>query len=108
MICNPILEPLIGGCNETSGGIALAVLIARLYRAALIAGGLALLLYIAWGGISWITAGGDKAKVEEAQNRIKNAIIGMTALVATVAIAIFLSSVFGFDILDPTVPGAEN
>jgi len=38
-------------------------------------------LFLLWGGIQWITSGGDKAKYEEARNRITAALIGL-AIVA--------------------------
>jgi ABC-type dipeptide/oligopeptide/nickel transport system permease subunit len=105
MICNPVLNQILGGganCSDTfDGGNALAELMARLFRTVMVIGGIALLLYLAWGGLSWVTAGGDKGKVEEAKERITNAIMGMAVLVASVAIAIFLQYTFGFDLLNP-------
>lgn len=97
-ITNPVLDDLIGAGE---GDAAVAELMARLFRTIVVVGGLALLLYLAWGGINWIMAGGDKAKIDEAKDRITNAVIGMIILVGTVAIAIFLSEVFGFDLLNP-------
>ena len=97
-IINPVIEAILGSGR---GDLAISELMARLYRTIVIVGALALLLYMAWGGISWITGGNDEAKVEQAKNRITNAVIGMAVLVAVVAIAIFLSWVFGFNILNP-------
>lgn len=102
MICNPVIEAVIG-CGD--GGQALAILLARLFRIVMVVGGLALLLFFAWGGLSWITAGGDKDKVEQARNRITNAIVGMAVLVATIAVAIVLSWLFGFNLLNPNLSG---
>jgi hypothetical protein len=105
MICNQTLQSLLGGdCNGSNfdGGVALAELMARLFRTVMVIGGLALLLYLAWGGLSWVTAGGDKGKLEEAKTRIENAIMGMAVLVSAVAVAIFLQYTFGFDLLNPS------
>jgi amino acid transporter len=102
-IRNPVLSPDI---RDVDGNIALAILMARLFRAIILVGGLAVLLFLAMGGIGWITAGGDKGKAQEARDRITNAIIGMVALVATIAIALFISGVLGFDLLNPTLPGS--
>lgn len=102
-VYNPVLDPTLGGAN-TSGNTALALLMATLFRTLVVVGGLALLLFMAWGGISWITAGGDKSKVEQARDRITNAIVGMAFLVATIAVALFLQTVFGFNLLNPTLP----
>lgn len=43
-------------------------------------------LYIVWGGITWITSGGDKGKTEEARNRITAAVVGLIILLASFAI----------------------
>jgi arginine exporter protein ArgO len=103
-IHNSVIDALLGGDPNTTGGDALAELMARLFRTIVVVGGLALLLYLAWGGINWITAGGDKQKVEDAKSKITNAIMGMAILVATIAVAAFLSYTFGFDLLNPQFP----
>ena len=43
----------------------------------LIAAVLISLFYLIWGGIRWITSGGDKGKVDEARKHIVAAIIGL-------------------------------
>lgn len=101
-IYNPVLDPLVGG-QGADGGAALALLIARLFRATMMVGGLALLLYLGWGGINWITAGSDKGKVEDAQHKITNSVMGMAFLAAVVAIVSLLSWIFGFDLLNPSL-----
>lgn len=97
-ITNPAIDPTIGSGN---GGEALATLIANLWRAVIVLGGLALLLYLVWGGLEWVMAGGDKTKIENARAKITQGIIGMAVLSATVAIAIFLSEVLQLDLLNP-------
>jgi len=101
-IYNPVIQPEVGG-QGTEGGGAIAELMARLFRTAVVIGGLALLLYLAWGGLSWITAGGDKSKLEEAKTRITNAIMGMAILTGTIAIALVLQATLGFDLLAPNL-----
>lgn len=100
-ITNPVLEGSLG--SGDNGGASLGLLMARLYRTAVLAGSLALLLYIAWSGIEWITAGGDSKKVDDAKARLTNGIIGMAILVGTTAIAAFLSQLFGVDLLNPSL-----
>lgn len=100
-ITNPALDPVLGADQS---GAPLGLLMARLYRTAVMVGGVALLLYIAWAGINWITAGGDKNKVEEAKNRLTNAIVGMVILVAATGIIVFLGhQLFGMDLLNPSL-----
>lgn len=43
-------------------------------------------LYIVWGGITWITSGGDKGKTEEARNKITAAVVGLLILLASFAV----------------------
>jgi hypothetical protein len=100
-ITNRALDPALGAAQN--GGVSLGLLMARLYRTAVLLGALALFIYIAWSGLGWITAGGDKGKVDEAKARLTNGIIGMAILVATAAIANFLSQLFGFDLLNPVL-----
>lgn len=57
--------------------------------------GLAAFVFLVWGGIMWITAGGDKGKIEEARNRITQAVIGLTIVAASWAIFSLVSYFFG-------------
>ncbi len=54
--------------------------------------GVLLLFYILWAGFLWMTAGGEKAKVEQATAMIRNAIIGLIIIVAAFAISTFVLS----------------
>jgi len=100
-ITNPALKSNLGGGN---GGSALGILMGNLYNTLVMVGALALLLFLAWGGINWLMAGGDVDKVKKAQDQITNAIIGMVIIVAVIAISNLLSKVLGVDILNPTIP----
>lgn len=55
--------------------------------------GLAALLYLILGALSWVTSGGDKEKVDKAQHKIQAAVIGLIVLVAVIALAITLETV---------------
>lgn len=48
---------------------------------------LLVLIYLVWGGIQWITAGGDKAGLEAARGKITGAIVGI--IIVAVAFAIY-------------------
>jgi len=48
---------------------------------------LLVLIYLVWGGIQWITAGGDKQGTEAARGKITGAIIGI--IIVAVAFAIY-------------------
>lgn len=63
--------------------------------------GIAFLLYFMLGALSWITAGGDKAKTDTAQKQMTNAAIGLIAIVVAYFIAAIIGFVLGIDILNP-------
>lgn len=58
------------------------------------------LLYLLWGGIEWITAGGDKGKTEKARDKITQSVIGLVVLGASVAILSIVQSFLGVGILN--------
>lgn len=106
-LTNPSLSGMAGidpGDAIDSGARGSAILgyyIALVIQTAMVLGGLALLLYMFLGAIGWITAGGDSGKIEKARNRIVQSIVGMAVLFSIVAVATFLSPLFGFDLLSP-------
>ena len=51
-------------------------LIERIADFMIVAGVLLAVIYIIWGGITYMAAGADTTKITEAQTRIKNGIIG--------------------------------
>lgn len=63
--------------------------------AVLVVGGVAVLLYLILGGFNWITAGGDKAKVESARAMITQGIIGLAILASVFAVYGVLLRFFG-------------
>jgi hypothetical protein len=62
---------------------------------------LAAFIYLIWGGVAWITSGGDKGKTEEARNRIQAAILGLFIVFATWAVFSIISQfLLGQNILE--------
>ena len=51
--------------------------------------------FLIFGGIQWITSGGDKGKTEEARNKITAAVVGLLILGASWAIINFTLSILG-------------
>ena len=71
--------------------------VSALVSAAIIISGLAALVFIVYGGVSWTISGDDKAKVEQAQKTITNAFIGLAITVAAFAIWSLAKGFFGLD-----------
>jgi len=115
-----ITNPAIGDLGQYEGapgdaavGQSFLDYFLTLWQTIITIGGLAVLLYFLWGAIEWITAGGDKGKIESARNRIVQAIIGMILLASSYVIInavniLFFGGVEGFDLLNLTFPGAGS
>jgi hypothetical protein len=67
-------------------------------NAVIIFAGLLAFIFLVWGGVQWLTSGGDKEKYEAARNRITAAIIGLVIIVAAWAIMNFIASIFGLSL----------
>ena len=72
--------------DETKSRVAintdLGSFVSKSFSAVLLVAGLATFMYLVYGGIQWISSGGDKGKLEEARSKITNGIIGL-AIVAS-------------------------
>jgi uncharacterized membrane protein len=49
------------------------------------------------GGISWITAGGDKTKLTQARDKLTNAFVGLVIVVAGWGVLALAGQFFGWD-----------
>lgn len=65
-------------------------IIANIIETALGLLGVIFILLIVYGGILWMTSGGEEQKIEKAQKIIKNAIIGLIITIAAYAISYFV------------------
>lgn len=55
--------------------------------------------YLIWGAYDWITSAGDKSKIESAQKKMTQAVIGILVLSSTLAIFMLLQNFLGLNIL---------
>ncbi len=76
----------------------LSVLVTNLINIILLLAGVLAVVYLIWGGISYVTAGGDAEKASKGRVAITNAIIGIIIIIAALAIYSYItgSSVIGF------------
>ena len=74
-------------------------IIQLLVNLAFIAGVVIFVFMIILGGIQWISAGGDKARVVEARSKLTNAFIGLVVLFSLFFIIKVVERVFGVNIL---------
>lgn len=82
---------------EGIGVSNISQLISAVFNAAIVFAILFVFGMLIMGGYGWLTAGGDKAKVEEARTRITNAIIGLAIVASAWALITIISRFFGVD-----------
>lgn len=66
-----------------------------------VVGGLAFVIFFTMGGLKWLTAGGDKTKVEEAKTQMTQGVIGLVAMVAGLFVVGIVGGVLGINFLNP-------
>jgi len=102
-LTNPAVQglPDVQGNSGEVGAAILGQYIAVILVTAVGLGALAVLVYFILGAINWITAGGDKGKIEKAQQRIIQAFIGFGLLVFAITILQWVGpTIFGIDLLN--------
>lgn len=88
--------------NLTNAPLDLGDFVSKVVGFALIIAAMAAFGYLVLGGIQWITGGGDKGKIEEAKNRITNAIIGLAIVAASWAIFLLIDHFLGLNVANNT------
>ena len=73
----------------TNMGVILSAIVQLIF----IIASLATFIFLIWGGIEWITSGGDKTAVESAQKKIQAALLGLFIVFLSAAI-MFLVQTF--------------
>jgi hypothetical protein len=74
-------------------------LISALVGTMMIVAALLAFFFLILGGIQWITAGGDKAGMETARNKITHAIVGLIIVGAAWAIMMLVQNFLGITII---------
>ncbi|OGM59165.1 hypothetical protein A3A75_03020 [Candidatus Woesebacteria bacterium RIFCSPLOWO2_01_FULL_39_10] len=62
---------------------------------------------LVWGGVRYITSGGDKAQTEAARGQITAALVGLVIVFAAWAIINLVNIFFGVNILQLNIPNAQ-
>ena len=79
----------------TTASFELPALITAAVQAVIVIAGLLTFAFLVWGGIEWLTSGGDKEKYEAARGRITAAVIGLVIVVAAWAILQVITNFLG-------------
>lgn len=78
---------------------AISSIIGNALSLVIIVAGLLTVGYLIWGGIEWLTSGGEKASYEAARNRITHAFIGLGIVLASYLIIKIFETLFNVSIL---------
>lgn len=62
-------------------------------RAFFVIAGLAALFYLLLGAFAWVTSGGEKANVQKAQDKIRDAVVGLIIIVVVIALVATLEQI---------------
>lgn len=84
------LNSAAGGAGYGTGAVStnqLPIIVGSLIGILLQLVGVLLLLYLIYAGFLWMTAGGDKGKVEKATTTIRNTIIGLVLIITAYSIS---------------------
>lgn len=85
--------------NAGGAFLAFATLISNIIGVFVVVAGLLFLFQFMLGGFKWLTSAGDKAKLENAQQSLLHAVIGLVVVLAAYAIVALVGSILGIDIL---------
>jgi hypothetical protein len=95
-ITNPAIDPQLGGSAVAENPESFFQdWVITLTTVVLVIGALLVLFYLIWGGIDWITAGGDSGKTEKARNKIFQSVIGLLVLASAYAIFFLITNFLG-------------
>jgi hypothetical protein len=72
-------------------------MVTQIVDAAIIIGGIILLVYLVWGGLQWMISHGDKANIEKARSTITHAVIGIIIVASSWALWIVALNFFGIE-----------
>ena len=103
-LTNPVLPPSLGSGAYTKGGTIIGNLISAIGGLFFIFAFCLTFLYLLTGGLSWLTSGGDKSKLETARDKITNALVGLVIVAAAYAVFALVGQFFGLDVKALLIP----
>ena len=100
---NTVLSAACAGKDLSIGKVVGFVVTIAFVIAILVA-----LFFLIWGGIKWITSGGDKGGVESARNQIVAAVIGLVIVFLAFFILNLVLQLFGLSLFSLQLPNFQQ
>ena len=89
------------GTGAGAGGEPIELFISILIGFFTIVAGLFFLVYMISAGLTWVSAGGEKGKIDGAKSQMTNGAIGLIVIVVAQFIVGIVGNVLGLNILNP-------
>jgi hypothetical protein len=96
------------GNFQPATGLTIEGMVSGFIGLILVVAGLAIFFILVIGGVKWILSGGDKAHTEGARNQITAALVGLVIVFSAWAIVQLIATFFGVNILELTIPSAQQ
>lgn len=102
LAAQPVFAQLADVEVEVGTGFAtdFGSLLSALLTFVMVIAALLVFLYLIWGGIEWITSGGDKGKTQAARSKIIAAVVGLIIVASSYAILLLALNFLGFESLN--------
>lgn len=94
VLAQPQIEDISAGRGYAAN---FGTMFSSLLNVVMLIAALLVFAYMIWGGIEWITSGGDKGKAESARNKLTAAIIGLVIVAASYAVVTLVVQFLGFN-----------
>lgn len=94
-------EYIEGITDGTTAFTTLEKIVSNILALLTVLGGLVFITYFMLGAISWITSGGDTAKVGKARDQMLQGALGLIVLTMMYALVGLIGSIVGMNILNP-------
>jgi hypothetical protein len=85
-LCNGASCPVINPANVSGGKDGIVKLIIQIAQLATFIFAAVAVLFLVWGGVQYVTSGGDDGRVKNAKNTILYAIIGLIITIVAYAV----------------------
>jgi len=107
-IINPVIPEGIGSGEIDRGTTIFGTAIGAIIGVFVVIAFIISMFYMIVGGLSWITAAGDKGKLEEARNKIRDALIGLIVVVSVWGIMNIVAPFVGISFPELPFPTIES
>lgn len=105
-LTNPILPEKIG--TSPDGATAVGLLLAQVIGGLFLVGFITAFIFFITGAFHWITSSGDKGNLENARNKIIQALVGLIVLSSAWAVMTLIGDFLGIELTNLPIPSMKE